>query len=188
MGLKQKLRNLRAGRVSTLLVGVFVAGALAGCGGGEDEDVSRNDFIAEADAICVQFASDSAALEQEFNQALQDSDLETAAQDFEDQATEVTAMLDQLEELSPPVADQTLMDQMIALGRERVDVAKKAADAIASGDKDQMIAAGKQGSVLAGEYYQMADSFGFDSCGSGGASGTGNSGATGSTGTSDSAS
>jgi hypothetical protein len=142
---------------------------LAGCGGSDEEDLTRTDYIADADAICAQYGTESAELERQFNQALLESDLESAAQSFEDQASEVTAMLDQLEELTPPVADQATVDQIIALGRQRVETAQDAADAIASGDKDAMIAAGKEGSVLAGEYYQLADGFGFETCGSGGA-------------------
>jgi hypothetical protein len=78
------------------------------------------------------------------------------------------------------VADQTTMDQIIALGRQRVDVAEEAANAIAGGDKEAMISAGKEASLLAGQYFQLTDSFGFEACGSGG---TGVSDATGTTGT-----
>ena len=63
------------------------------------------------------------------------------------------------------------MDQIIALGRQRVEVAEEAANAIAGGDKEAMIAAGKEASVLAGQYFQTADSFGFEACGSGGTDG-----------------
>jgi hypothetical protein len=163
-----------------------MAGALAGCGGGsDDEDLSTQDYIAKADAICAQYTSGSASREQQFNQALKSSDLESAAQDFEDQAADVTAMLDQLEGLTAPVEDQTTVTEIISLGRQRVDAAKDAADAIASGDKDAMIAAGKRGSVLAGKYDQLADGFGFTACGSGGAAATtGTTGDAGTTGTS----
>ncbi|MCB0858725.1 MAG: hypothetical protein KDB57_11495 [Solirubrobacterales bacterium] len=159
------LKRRLAAVVGTVL-GIIV---LAGCGGSDEEDLTRTDYIADADAICAQYGTESADLERQFNQALLESDLESAAQSFEDQASEVTAMLDQLEELTPPVADQATVDQIIALGRQRVETAQDAADAIASGDKDAMIAAGKEGSVLAGEYYQLADGFGFETCGSGGA-------------------
>ena len=154
---------------------------VAGCGGGSSEDeLSTQDYILKADAICAQYSSDASTLEQQFNQALKSSDLESAAQDFEDQASEVTAMLDQLEALTAPTGDQATVAQIISLGRQRVEVASQAADAIASGDKEAMIAAGKKASVLAGEYFQLADGFGFVSCGSGGA--TGSSGATDSSG------
>ena len=178
-----------ARKALTLLAGLVLAAALvAGCGGGSDEaDQTRSDFIVEADAICAQYVTTSDTLETQFNQALKSSDLESAAQDFEDQASDVTAMLDQLAELTPPVADQATFDQIIDLGRQRVTAAQDAADAIASGDKDAMIAAGKKGSVLAGQYYQLADGFGFVSCGSGGSSdasgATGSTGSTGTTGT-----
>ncbi len=169
-------------RVVAVLATAAVAGVLAGCGGGSsEEDLTRTEYIADADAICAQYSAESTALEQQFDQSLKSSDLESAAQDFEDQASEVTAMLDELEALTPPVADQATVDQIIALGRQRVTTAQEAADAIASGDKDAMITAGKQGSILAGEYYQLADGFGFESCGSGGASTS--SGATGTGGT-----
>lgn len=174
---RRKIRST-AGLVAFVAV-MFVAG----CGGSEEEDLSRTDYIVDADAICAQFTADSAALEQQFNQSLKSSDLETAAQDFEDQASEFTAMLDQLEDLTPPVADQATVDQIIALGRQRVTTAQDAADAIASGDKDTMIAAGKKASVLAGEYFQLADGFGFETCGSGGSPDSGSQANPGTTGT-----
>lgn len=168
----------RRGLTGLVALAAVTGALLAGCGGSDDSDVSTDQFIADADAICAQYAANSASLENQFNQALKSSDLESAAQDFEDQASDVTAMLDELEGLTPPVADQATFDQIIDLGRQRVAAAQDAADAIASGDKDAMIAAGKKGSVLAGQYYQLADGFGFGACGSGG----GDSGATGTTG------
>ena len=171
--------------LAAVLAAALAIGLVSGCGGSGEEDLSRTEYIADADAICAQFGAESASLEQQFNQALKGSDLEGAAQYFEDQASEFTAMLDQLEDLTPPTADQATVDQIIALGRQRVTTAQEAADAIASGDKDTMLSAAKQASVLAGEYYQLADGFGFDACGSGGATGTGanTGGTTGSTGT-----
>lgn len=181
-------RSTAAGSGFTRLVAVLFAGlviGLAGCGGSDEEDLTRTGYITDADAICAQFSAGSADLERQFNQALQGSDLEAASRFFTDQATEVTSMLDQLEELTPPVADQTTVDEIIALGRERVTVARQAADAIAAGDQEAMIAAGKKGSTLAGQYYQMADGFGFETCGSAGGvtPGGGSGGTTGTTGT-----
>jgi hypothetical protein len=162
---------------------LMVVAVLAGCGGGSnDEDLTKTDYIIKADAICARYSANSATLESQFDQALKTSDLEAAAQDFEDQASDVTTMLDELEKLTAPASDQATVDQIIALGRKRVDVAKQAADAIASGDKETMIASGKKASVLAGEYFELADGFGFKACGSSGAE-TGATGATGSTGT-----
>lgn len=155
-------------RLLALIAAGLVIASFAGCGGSEEEDLTRETYIVDADAICAQHSAASANLEREFDQALKSSDLESAAGYFEDQASEVSTMLDQLEELTPPVADQTTVDEIIALGRERVEVAQVAADAIASGDKEGMIAAGKKGSNLAGRFYQMTDGFGFETCGSGG--------------------
>lgn len=173
------------GIAASVIVGLVLAGPLTGCGGAsDDKDMSTQDYIAKADAICAQHTTGSAARERQFNQALKSSDLESAAQDFEDQASDITAMLDQLEGLTAPVEDQATVTEIISLGRKRVDAAKQAADAIASGDKDAMIAAGKKGSVLAGQYDQLADGFGFGACGSGagGTGATGSAGATGVTG------
>lgn len=166
-------------RIFAALAALFAMAVIAGCGGDSEEDVTRDAFIADADAICAQYTANSDVLEAQFDEALQSSDLEAAAQYFEDQAAEVTAMLAELEELTPPVADQTTMDQIIALGRQRVEVAEEAANAIAGGDKEAMIAAGKEASVLAGQYFQTADSFGFEACGSGGTDTTGTTGTTG---------
>lgn len=180
MAVQMKFARRNRNRILAAFVAVFAVAAIAGCGGDSEEDVTRDAFIADADAICAQYSADSDLLEAQFDEALKSSDLEGAAQYFEDQAAEVTAMLADLEELTPPVADQTTMDQIIALGRQRVDVAEEAANAIAGGDKEAMISAGKEASLLAGQYFQLTDSFGFEACGSGG---TGVSDATGTTGT-----
>ena len=182
----RRIRRARGGRDAGVAL-VAMTLLLAGCGGGSGEsDLSKTEFITKADAICAGYSANSATLEQQFNRSLDSRDLEAAAQDFEDQASEVSAMLDELEQLTAPVSEQTTVSQLIALGRQRVDVAREAADAIASGDKATMIASGKKASVLAGEYFQLADGFGFKTCGSSGAEAitgaTGTTGATGSTG------
>ncbi|MDQ5895239.1 MAG: hypothetical protein QG596_1500 [Actinomycetota bacterium] len=183
MAVQLKFAQRNRNRIFAAFLAVIAAAAIAGCGGDSEEDVTRDAFIAEADAICAQYTANSDSLEAQFDAALQSSDLEGAARYFEDQAAEVTAMLDELEELTPPVADQTTMDQIIALGRQRVDVAEEAASAIAGGDKEAMITAGKEASLLAGQYFQLTDSFGFEACGSGGSGVSDASGATGTTGT-----
>ncbi len=167
------------------VVAFIGACALVACGGGSSEDdVTRSDFIADADAICAQFNVASTAREADFNEALKASDLEQAATDFEDQANEANAMLDQIAAIEVPVSDQATVDDIILIGRQRADAATEAADAIAAGDKEAMIAAGRKASDLAGQYFQMTDGFGFVDCGSGssaGTSGSGNSGTTGTT-------
>lgn len=178
-------RRSTRGRASFALLVAAVTGSvlISGCGGGgSEEDPTRTGFIADAEAICAQASAGAATREADFNQALKTSDLEAAAQDFEDQASEVDAMLDQLEALSPPEADQATVTEIIALGRKRVAAAQEAADAIASGDKDGMIAAGKKGATLAGQYDQLASGFGFTACAGAGSSDAGATGTTGATG------
>jgi len=157
--------------------------ALVACGGSSEEELTRNNFIADADAICAQFNVASTAREADFNEALKASDLEQAATDFEDQANEANAMLDQIAAIEAPVGDQVTVDEIVSIGRQRADAATEAADAIADGDKEAMIAAGKKASDLAGQYFQMADGFGLVDCGSGSSGDTDGTGGIGTTGT-----
>jgi len=152
------------GRLAAVAVALACGPLLAGCGGGDAADLTRSDFIADADAICAQANAEAAARKRDFNQAIKSSDLEQAAKDFEDQANQVAATLDELEGLQPPEADATTVAEIVGLGRKRVKAAQEAADAIASGDKDAMIAAGKRGAVLAGQYDQLASGYGFEAC------------------------
>ena len=73
---------------------------LAGCGGAPVKKTSAGGLRADADAICAQYQPTSATLEQQFNQAIGNGELEDAAQDFEDQAADFSAMLDELEGLT----------------------------------------------------------------------------------------
>ncbi len=147
-----------------LLASLVVAGMLASCGGGDEDETSTRTFVAEADAICAEYAADTALLETRFNEALGAEDLESAATDFRDQATRVSEMLDRLAELSVPVPDQSSLDQLVELGRQRVSMAEETADAIAAGEGEAAIRLVQQAMGLSDEYQSLAQSLGFDSC------------------------
>lgn len=146
---------------------------IAGCGGGEESEPSAQAFVAEADAICAEYAADTALLETRFNEALKTGNLENAAGDFRDQAARVSEMLDRLADLELPVSEQTLVDQLVAQGRQRVAAAEQAADAIAAGESEETIRLGREAMTLSDEYFRMADTLGLTECGPAGVSRTG---------------
>lgn len=145
----------------------MLAAGLVACGGSSEEEAAPDAFVTEADAVCTRYGPESATLENEFNRALRQGDLATSAAELDNQADRVTAMLNELDALQPPVSDQTLMDDWLALGRQRIQLAGTASDAIAAGDEAAMIEAGRQGMDLSAEFGRLAEQLGFEVCGTG---------------------
>ena len=98
-------RRTRRGRTGATIA-LIAVGLLTGCGSSGEEDLSTEAYIVKADAVCAQYTANSGTLEKQFNQALKSSDLESAAQDFEDQAADVTATI--ATEVGEAHSDKTL--------------------------------------------------------------------------------
>lgn len=153
-------------RFLPVLLALFLTAALVtGCGGDEESETSPAAFVAEADAICAEYTDETALLESRFTEALDAGNLEDAASDFRDQAARVSEMLDRLAGLDLPVADRTTIEQLVEQGRQRVSAGEAAADAIAAGDGQTTVRLARKAITASDEYFRIADSLGFRTCG-----------------------
>jgi hypothetical protein len=104
---------------------------LAGCGGDDDEALSKNDFIEQADALCASFEDRT-----------DDIDEPESAEDLEaflaDLGTAVEAFRDDLAELEPPSDGEDVHDDFVALVDETLDGVRDAAAAAEDGDMERV--------------------------------------------------
>jgi hypothetical protein len=142
------------------------AGFIAACGGSDAP--SKEDFIAEADQICADFNEQATAKAQEFQDALNQNDLATAASVFEDNAAAINTGLDEIEDIGIPDGDQETLDEWISLGRQQADLASEVADAVANGDGNTVQAKIEEGDRIQTEADRIADDYGMVDCGSAG--------------------
>jgi hypothetical protein len=102
--------------------------------------------------------------EQDFTQAINAGDLETAAVVFEDQASAMTAAVDEMEALEVPEGDEEVIGEFIALARDTVDVTYQAADAIRADDRQALDAAVAEGDALDARSDEIAEEYGMTDC------------------------
>jgi hypothetical protein len=125
----------------------------AGCGGGgEGERLSKQEYIAQADAICADANEDLDAL------ATPQTNAE-AADVTEDAIAISERQLESLRALRPPEADEAtlneaydLLDQQLALGRELVDALRANDEAKGRELLDQGAGLNDQADAIAQEY------------------------------------
>ena len=142
----------------------FLVGALIFTGCGSDSDSAKDDFVAQANTICADYEKESAAAEQDFTQAINAGDLETAAIVFEDQADAMTAAVDEMEALEVPEGDEEVIGEFIALARDTVNVTLQAADAIRFDDRQALDAAIAEGDALDARSDEIAEEYGMTDC------------------------
>lgn len=105
-------------RISAMLVGVAALAMLgAGCGGGDEETVTKAEFVKEGKAVCAEVVKEIGA---EMKAFTKENNLEGTA--TKKQATELMedvfipqlqAEVDQLSELTPPEADEEKITAML---------------------------------------------------------------------------
>ena len=159
----------RSSRLASIGVGaVLLAAAFSGCGGSDDDsgELSKEDFITQANEICADFNTGSDAAEQEFNAAIQENDFETAGDLFAENASNMEASIDEFAELTPPADDQATIDEFVDLSRQQVDIANELADAIRENDDAAASAASEEGGSLDEQSDAIADEYGLTECGS----------------------
>ena len=139
---------------------VTAALALAGCGDDDDGGPSREDFIAEADALCERL---NERVEQ-VNQT-QPTNLEELREVL-DEGLEVTDEgLEEFEQLEPPEEIEDEVDEFLDEAREQREVLEDAreADSVVEGAqilRDRLPA-------IRETRRDLADEIGFEECGSG---------------------
>ena len=142
-------RVIRRARLAVLLASTAVA---AGCGGGAEE-LSKEEFIAQADAIC--------AVQQEQLDAV------TALQDPERESERIAISektLEELRALPPPQGDEEAVDEVFSGFERSTGLAADYVAALRAGDVEAADAAIAESSLTLAEAVSAAVQYGFTTC------------------------
>lgn len=152
--------------VAALLVTV----AFAGCAGDDDanELLTKEQFIVQADQICAQFRADANESEIAFDAAVEEGDLDTAADLLDAHTEQMNVAIQEFAALKPPEEDRETIDEFIALSRLQLEAANEFQVAIRAGDETVLRAADERASALDDEANLIADRYGMVECGSAG--------------------
>ncbi|MEJ7892716.1 MAG: hypothetical protein WKF94_08745 [Solirubrobacteraceae bacterium] len=121
----------------TFAIAAAVAGlGVAGCGG-DDEALTKAEFVKQGNAIC---AKGNAELETKVEELLaggKEPDMEAQIAFFEDEVLPIVqGQVDDLGGLTPPEADQGEVDELIASAQEAIDKAEEDLEAVAAAEED----------------------------------------------------
>ena len=140
---------------------VVLSLAATGCMGGDDEGVSREDYIARADGVCGMFQVRLSRIPRPAT----GSPTELAT--FLERALPIAREQgEELEDLPKP-SDENARDQLeqlFALLEQELDFNEAALDAAKEGDQAALDSALQQGAAVSAEAGQVAEEFGFVVC------------------------
>ena len=142
------MRTMLAAVATSTVLGMSIA--VAGCGGGDDESLTKAEFIQQADAICKK-AHDG--FEKAFNRTFSGGQQPSQAQLNEFAADTlvpgVQKEIDDIGELEPPSADADEVDAIIAAEQDGVDKVRADPGILAPSVKEDPL---KKGQDLARAY------------------------------------
>ena len=137
------------------LVGVVVL--LAGCGGGGDTRLSREEFESQANAICAKYQKQLNAL-----------GTPSSVEEIPDLVEQALAILNkevaEIAALNPPTDMQTEFDAMIEASNNTKDAANDLSQAAKDGDQAAVQNALDEGNAASKKADQIATQLGLDSC------------------------
>lgn len=142
-----------------LLFALVLAIVVAGCGGGGGggDRLSKDEYVAQADAICKEVEQKGDAIEEP-------TSLEDVGR-FVDEALPVfDDGLDRLRELRPPAELQDAVDDWLATGNETRDLLEELKDAAGDGDAAKVQELGGKGEDLDKKSDDLARQIGLEEC------------------------
>jgi hypothetical protein len=143
------------------LVVIVIALASAGCMGGDDEGVSKDDYLAKADGICGTYQVRLSRVPRPITGSATElgSYLERALPIAREQ-------LAKLKELEKPTdeTDRQDVERLLVLLEQELDVNDEAQKAAVAGDRASLERNLQQNSALAAEANQLAEQVGFVVC------------------------
>ena len=164
--------RVQSRRIAALGVGaVLISAAFAGCGGSDDsgsDALSKEDYIAQSDAICADFNEVADASRGDFVDAAQSGDFEAAAGFIEGTDDESAASIEERKALTPPEEDQATMDEMFELIDQQEELVPDLTAAIRANDQQAIQDVSDQGEGIDDQINAIADDYGFVDCGSAG--------------------
>ena len=124
---------MSAARAAALILcGLVGAVALAGCG--DDEEVSSEDYVSEAQAVATSFSKSVTELSAQIDQLAGSFNLKNAAgllQTFSDRVDDLAAKID---DIDPPAAVEDLHTRLVDILENFASKAQQAAIALKAGD------------------------------------------------------
>ena len=140
---------------------ILLSLAAAGCMGGDDEAVSREDYVAKADGICGDYQVRLSRIPRPAT--AEPGELGV----FLERALPIAReQNEKLADLDKPSDDETRsqVDQMLALLDQEIDFNEAAQKAASAGDRDALDSALQQGTAVSAEAGQIAEQLGFVVC------------------------
>ncbi len=142
----------------TVTLAVLLAAA-AGCGGdGGGDRLTKEEYIAQADAICK-------ATEDELDALAEPATKEEFASFLEEGLGLSEAQLEDLRALSPPEADEATLEEAYSLVEQQLDVIRDMVDAVKADDEAAVQELITQGDALNDRADQIAADYGLKECG-----------------------
>ena len=167
---------MRAAAALVLAIGASLPAFACGDGSttsqsDQGEALSKQDFIAKADAICRRFNARIAPLEAKFNalqrQGLSGARLSEGADLLRQDATLAQQEGSELRELQPPAVDADTIERWLTSGQATALVANQIADAFESGDSEAISTFSKALNTQGGKTDKIVEGYGFDVCSQG---------------------
>jgi len=147
--------------VAALIGATCLALVVLACGG-----VSREDFAAEANGICLEFSEWSAGREATFREALETGDSGAAAAVLIQYERRFERALREIDSLEAPDddADRQAIDRFLTVGRQQAALLPDLAAAIEAGDLEELEALSAEGEDLESRLGRVAREYGLDDC------------------------
>ena len=149
---------------------MLVTVTFAGCAGDDDasEALTKEQFIVQADQICAQFRADANESEIAFDAAVEEGDLDEAANLLDTHTEKMNVAIQEFAVLQPPEEDMETIAEFISVSRLQLKAANEFQVAIRAGDETVLRAADERAGVLEDEANLIADRYGMVECGSAG--------------------
>ena len=121
----------------TFAVAAVMAGlGVAGCGG-DDEALTKAEFVKQGNAICAKGNAELKTKVEELIAGGKEPDMEAQIAFVEEEfLPNVQGQIDDLGELTPPEADEGEVEAIIASAQEAIDKAEEDLEAVAAAEED----------------------------------------------------
>ena len=155
--------HLGPSRLATLLAVLATAGLVAR-GGSEDRADAHVEYVKAADGICREATKVGQAMNQQFQQVLQQGNAAGAAQVIAAYQPAYRKQLDRLSRLTPPAGDEAEAKAVIEALNERADTVAVMARNLPGGDQKQLNTIGQAQRDLSAKAGKLAKAYGFKVC------------------------
>jgi hypothetical protein len=148
--------------VVAVLTLILAAGCDGGGGGGDEEGaLSATEFAQKANALCSEAAADRQTVQSGIDENApgpEQAELYAEILDIDEK------LLEEVDDLVPPEADQDTVDQLLDAWRERIALEEQAREAIANDDSGELAAIDAQVTEVDGRANPIAGGLLLNEC------------------------